>query len=72
MSEKTNYFKVSYVIQDGSHSGAIMNVDDEPHIGDEVTIDGRLFEIVEIMELMPPTDDFGFLHATCRYVGGAN
>jgi hypothetical protein len=67
MSEAT-YYKVSYVVQGGKYSGAIVNVDDEPKIGDEVVIDGRTFEIIEIAELMPPTGDFGFLHATCRYL----
>ena len=68
MREGVSYYKVSYVVLGGGHPGAIMNVDDEPRIGDEVMFDGRIFEIVEVMELMPPVGDFAFLHATCRYL----
>ncbi|MCA9934917.1 MAG: hypothetical protein H6662_05735 [Ardenticatenaceae bacterium] len=68
MREGVSYYKVSYVVQGSGHPGAIMNVDDEPQVGDEVMFDGRIFEIVEVMELMPPVGDFAFLHATCRYI----
>jgi hypothetical protein len=72
MSEEVTYYKVSYVVEGGKHSGAIINVDDEPHIGDQVVFDGYVFEIIELMELMPPTGDFGFLHATCRFIRDAD
>ena len=62
------YYKVSYVVEDGSHTGAIINTDEEPQIGDEVSFDGAVFVIIEITELMPAGDDFGFLHATVRYL----
>lgn len=62
------YYKVSYVVQGGKHPGAIMTVDQKPKVGDQVNFDGRVFEIVEVMELMPPVGNFGFLHATCRYL----
>lgn len=62
------YYKVSYVVEDGSHTGAIMNSDEAPQIGDEVSFDGAIFKIVEVTELMPAGDDFGFLHATVRYL----
>lgn len=67
MSE-TIYYKVSYVVEGGAHAGAIINVDEEPKVGDEVVFDGRLFVITDVMELMPPMGDFGFLHAACRYL----
>jgi len=67
MSEVT-YYKVSYVVEDGSHTGAIVNTPQAPRVGDEVRFDGALFLITEVEELMPATDDFGFLHATCRFV----
>lgn len=68
MSEGVSYYKVSYVVLGGVHPGAIMNVDEEPRVGSEVRFDGRIFEILEVMELMPPIGEFAFLHATCRYV----
>ena len=66
------FYKVSYVVANGEHPGAIINMDKRPEIGEEVTFDGRIFEIMEVMELMPPVGNFGFLHATCRYVRDAN
>jgi len=67
MAEAT-YYKVSYVVEDGSHTGAIISTDEEPAVGDEVTFDGAVFLITEVTELMPPVDDFGFLHVTVRYL----
>lgn len=63
-----SYYKVSYVVQGGEHPGAIMNVDEKPEVGEEVSFDGRVFQIIEVMELMPAIGNMGFLHATCRYV----
>ena len=62
-------YKVSYVVEGGKHPGAIINTNTEPKVGDVVNFDGRTFEITEVDELMPPSGDFGFLHATCRVVG---
>jgi hypothetical protein len=66
---KAIIYKISYVVQGGKHPGAIINTDKEPKVGDIVKFDGRIFEITEIDELMPPAGDFGFLHATCRVLG---
>jgi hypothetical protein len=66
------FYKVSYVVAGGEHPGAIINMDARPNVGEEVMFDGRIFEILEVMELMPPVGNFGFLHATCRYVSDAN
>jgi hypothetical protein len=27
-----------------------------------------VFEIIEVVEVVPPTSGFGFLHATCKYL----
>lgn len=62
------FYKVSYVVKGGEHPGAIINVDERPQVGDEVSFDGHIFEVIEIMQLMPPIGDMGFLHATCRYL----
>ncbi|MCI0397979.1 MAG: hypothetical protein L0332_09665 [Chloroflexi bacterium] len=69
---KAVYYKVSYVVEGGKHPGAIINTDKEPRVGDEVSFDGLVFKIVEVDELMPPAGDFGFLHATCRFVRKAD
>jgi hypothetical protein len=61
-------YKVSCVVEDGGHAGAIINMDHRPEIGEEVRFDGAVFQIVEVEELIAPADDFGFLHATCRHV----
>ncbi len=65
------YYKVSYVVEGGEHPGAIINVDKKPELGEKFTFDGRIFEVLEVMELMPPVGNFGFLHATCRYIEDA-
>ena len=62
------FYKVSYVVEGGEHPGAIINVESEPSVGDVVTFGGKVFEITDIQELMPPMGDFGFLHAACRYL----
>jgi hypothetical protein len=67
MSGKVSY-KVSLVVEKGQYRGGIVNLDKPPKVGDEVCLDGRVFKITEIAELMPARDDFGFLHATCRFV----
>ncbi|NDJ52260.1 MAG: hypothetical protein GYB68_04135 [Chloroflexi bacterium] len=61
-------YKVSYVVDDGQHPGAIANVDEPPKLGDRVLLGRNWFEVVEVMELMPPNELFGFLHATVRLV----
>jgi hypothetical protein len=70
MSEDV-FYKVSYVVAGGEHPGAIINIDNRPEVGEQVMFDGRIFEILEVMELMPPVGNFGFLHATCRYLRDA-
>jgi hypothetical protein len=61
-------YKVSYVVVGGEHPGAIANVEKPPQVGDRVTLGSHEFEIVEILELMPPRGEFSFLHATCKMV----
>jgi hypothetical protein len=39
-----------------------------PEVGGEVTFSGMVFEIIEVVEVVPPTSGFGFLHATCKYL----
>jgi hypothetical protein len=67
MSE-ASYFKVSYVVSGGEHPGAIISTDKKPVVGEKTIFAGKLFEITEVMELMPAVGDFGFLHVTCKYI----
>jgi hypothetical protein len=59
-------YKVSYVVQGGQYPGGIKNEYDKPEVGKTVQIGPMTFEVVEIHEIMPPRDDFQFLHATVR------
>jgi len=61
-------YKVSFVVQGGGHPGAIQNMEKRPEKGDQVKLDNKLYEIVEILEIIPAKGDFGYLHATCRPV----
>ncbi len=65
---QTMIYKVSYVVMDGRHPGAILSTEVEPKVGDEVAFDGRLFAVREVIELVPPLGDFCFLHVTCQYL----
>ena len=67
MSE-ASYFKVSYVVSGGEHPGAILSTDKKPVVGEKTIFAGKLFEITEVMELMPAVGDFGFLHVTCKFL----
>ena len=62
------FYTVSYLVQGGKHPGAIITEDAAPEVGGEITFGGMVFEIVEVVEMVPPTSGFGFLHATCEYV----
>jgi hypothetical protein len=59
-------YKVSYVVQGGEFPGGIQNEYERPRIGGTVQIGPNEFEVVEIHEIMPPRDDFQFLHATVK------
>lgn len=62
-------YKVSYVVAGGGHPGAILNAADRPRVGDRLTLGEIAVEVVEVVDLMPPRGEFGFLHVTCRKVG---
>jgi hypothetical protein len=56
-------YKVSYVVRGGEHPGGIRNEDHRPEVGDTVKIGPRVFQILEVHEMMPPRDGFQFLQA---------
>jgi hypothetical protein len=61
-------YKVSFVVQGGTHPGGIQNLDKRPEIGDRLELGKNRFEIIEVLEIIPPRGDFAYLHATCRPV----
>lgn len=61
-------YKVSYVVKGSNHPGGIINKDKPPKIGEKFRVGDVLFEILEVVELMPPRGDFYYLHATCEKV----
>ncbi len=61
-------YKVSYVVLGGGHPGAIRNETKIPEVGDKIRLGRQTFEVVEVKEMMPPRDDFQFLHATIKLI----
>ena len=66
--DKELFFKVSFVVVGSKHPGAIFTLERRPEVGEEICFNGAVYVITEVMELMPPADNFGFLHATCEFV----
>ncbi len=56
---------MSYVIVGRPHLGAIVNLDSAPRAGDRVKLGDELFEVTEVIDLVPPRGDFAYLHVTC-------
>lgn len=61
-------FKVSYVIISNDHPGMILNQDHMPEKGEIVQLGNESFEVIEVLELVPPRGDFYYIHVTCRPV----
>lgn len=59
-------YKVSYVVLNGEYPGGIKNEDQYPQPGMKVRIGRGEFEVVEVHAILPPRDNFQFLHATVR------
>ena len=59
-------YKVSIVVVGSNHPGAIVNLSEEPKVGNLIKLGSEKFLIQEILELMPPKGDFCFLHLTCE------
>jgi hypothetical protein len=59
-------FKVSYVIVGKDHPGLILNQEKMPDKGEAVQLGDEVFEIVEVLELVPQRGEFHYIHVTCR------
>jgi len=61
-------YKVSYVIKNSEHPGGIINLEEQPKIGQNIHLGDLELQIVELQELMPPRGAFNYLHVTCKLV----
>ncbi len=62
-------YKVSYVVIGARrHPGTIRNEAEYPRVGDTVKIGEDSFKILEVLDLIPPRGDFGYLHVTCEMI----
>jgi hypothetical protein len=59
-------YKVSFVVQGGAHPGGIQNLSERPQKGEVLIVDDKEFEVIEVLEIIPPRGEFAYLHATCR------
>ena len=57
-------YKISYVVTGSDHPGAIVNREQPPFVGEHITLGETVFEVIEVLDLMPPRGDFHYLHAT--------
>lgn len=61
-------YKVSYVTVDHNNPGSIMNQDRMPQKGDHIWLRNDEFEVIEVLELVPPRGEFHYIHASCRRI----
>ncbi len=59
-------YTVSYVVVGGKkkYPSGMMNQHERPVVGSRVQLGSTLFEITEVKRMLPPSDDFEFLHVT--------
>lgn len=61
-------YKVSYVIADSNHPGAIVNRTNRPIKGEKIHLGPNTFEVIEVLDLVPPRGEFHYLHVTCKHI----
>jgi len=59
-------YKVSFVVIGSDYPGAIVNRDHAPYLGERITLGGHQFEVIEVLNLMPPRGEFHYIHATVK------
>jgi len=64
-------YKVSYVIIGNDNPGVILNQEKMPLKGERVQLGNAFFEVIEVLELVPPRGDFHYIHVTCRPMPGS-
>jgi hypothetical protein len=61
-------YKVSYVIINKDNPGTILNQNHAPLEGEIVQLGEEFFEVVEVVELVPPRGEFHYIHVTCKAI----
>ncbi|MFC1811285.1 hypothetical protein ACFL03_01180 [Thermodesulfobacteriota bacterium] len=61
-------YKVSYVVKGNGYPPTIVNTAKPPQTGDRVQLGRNKFEVIEVLQLMPPRGEFCFLQASCKLV----
>jgi hypothetical protein len=61
-------YKVSVVVPEHRDLGGIQNMEKRPEPADKLQIGRETFEVVEVIELMPPRGEFSYLHVTCKLI----
>ncbi len=61
-------YKVSIVVAGSNHPGAILNMSRPPKVGERIKLGSKQFQVVEVLDLLPPRGEFQYIHATCRAV----
>jgi len=64
--------KLSIVVPNSAHAGAIIDTPAIPNVGDRITLGQVTVEVLEVKELLPPRGDFHFVHATCKLADEAD
>lgn len=59
-------YKVSFVVAGRRDVGAVRQLAREPALGDQVRLGSELFEVVELMTLMPARENVVYLQAVCQ------
>ena len=61
-------YKVSYFVSGRPEVGSIVNLITPPNVGDRVKLGNETFQVIEVIDLIPPRGDFAYLHVTCQPV----
>jgi hypothetical protein len=59
-------YTVSYVVVGGNkkYPSGMMHQHERPVVGNQIQLGDTVFEITEVKRMLPPSDDFEFLHVT--------
>ncbi len=61
-------YQVSYVIRGAKGAGKIAFIDHSPRVGEMVRLDGQLYRVLEVEELIKPLSQFCYYHVLCESV----